>query len=1128
LESAGVEVWQDTARIRGGERWSRKIEEGLASCGALIAVLTQGALDSDNCRDEQLWALQAGKLVIPVMTGDGVLPPIYLTSRLWRRYPEQMAELLLDLAADSDAAPRKFHFATIPTPPQNHIPRADLVARLRDLVFAAPEGTNIAVTAVNGMGGIGKTVLAIDLCRDPAVRLTFPDGIAWITVGRESTTDVVARMGEIGLALGCDITSEAQYRARLRDKAALIVIDDVWDLTDVTPLLTETPNSRFLFTTRNVGVAKAASAREFAMELASEEEARDIMKRWAGRLSGVADQIIARCGNLPLAIAVIGAILRAASDEEWQDVLELLRNADISAIEELLPPGQKSFFQSQQVSVSSLTARMRERYLALAVVIEDVPTQLPVLQTLWGVSAGEARRTAKYFADRSLASWDEAIRLHDLQLDYIRANFPDQKALTLIHGAIRLSASAILRDPFQFVSQVVGRLLSHLDNPAIRGFTEQLASAAPSHWLRTLRCSLHPPGTALIRTLHGKGFYVAITPDGQRAASTCDIRTGVDMHGRIVDRESRSTSITIWDLASGRALVSIDSSAHCVSEVALSGDARRALYTTGEEYGSKGHGLRVWNTETGQETDLFEHCYEKPSSVAVSASGRIALSPDSVGWHLCLWDLDAARELRSFGQRWEEERHREAITCVAITPDGQLGLSGSRDSALKLWNLRTGDCLKTIYQRSRVNSVAVTENGQYALSAVEDGLYARSEVKHTVDLWNLETGALVLSLKGHSDVVNRAAMTPDGRRAVSASSDGTLKVWDLETGQETCTLTGHYNPVKDVAISADGHRIISASRDGALKVWNADTTCAAPLWRAHDACVNALAVSEDLKSVVSASSDGTVKLWDLETCTERQTFRGNYGSVYQVGIRSTINRMVSIAEDIRESTKTVVIWDLKSGQALKTYGCMGGVVAGSSGKSSPGGLLWNADGRLLLYGDLGCCAVSADGQRGVSANSETISLWDLKGFSRRIYGRGSLKVEEAPRRAPPKICDLVPRSEGTPVLVAMNPEGTLLLSGYYDGRLTMWDADAGREVCSWQGHSREVSALAVRADGRRAVSAAGDAVAVWDLQPTRLLSSFTCDAGEVTCCALIGDIVVIGDATGVVHFLSLEVPRGLT
>jgi WD40 repeat protein len=68
-------------------------------------------------------------------------------------------------------------------------------------------------------------------------------------------------------------------------------------------------------------------------------------------------------------------------------------------------------------------------------------------------------------------------------------------------------------------------------------------------------------------------------------------------------------------------------------------------------------------------------------------------------------------------------------------------------------------------------------------------------------------------------------VTPDGRLAVSASGDGTLKVWDLATGSEMRSLAGHTDPVKGVAVSENGKLAISASEDWTLKVWEVASGC---------------------------------------------------------------------------------------------------------------------------------------------------------------------------------------------------------------------------------------------------------------------------------------------------------------
>ena len=209
LREAGCEVWLDTANVRGGASWSKEIEEALNDCDVLVAVLTPASYVSEICRAEQMWALDEGKLVIPVMAVVGAPVPIHLKSRNWRRFPEQQAELLADIASESGVVrrtDRPLRYDTVPNLPQNYLVRAQHVAGLRDLVFTEGAGGNIAVTALAGMGGIGKTVLATALCRDLVVQRAFPDGIAWITMGREWDGDFVTRMREVARALGDDLS----------------------------------------------------------------------------------------------------------------------------------------------------------------------------------------------------------------------------------------------------------------------------------------------------------------------------------------------------------------------------------------------------------------------------------------------------------------------------------------------------------------------------------------------------------------------------------------------------------------------------------------------------------------------------------------------------------------------------------------------------------------------------------------------------------------------------------------------------------------------------------------------------------------------------------------------------------
>jgi hypothetical protein len=251
-----------------------------------------------------------------------------------------------------------------------------------------------------------------------------------------------------------------------------------------------------------------------------------VLANWCGRavaeLPPQASEVIHECGYLPLALAMIGAQLRGKREVLWNSVLDHLRHADLEKIKAQFPEPHTTLFRAIQISVDALDEVACQRYRALAVLLEDMAAAQQVQQCIWGVDESEAAETAEQFVALSLGQRDQpegSICLHDLQLDYVRAQFPDKEALDLIHGAMRLSSNVIANDASQFAPQMVGRLVSYQDMRALADFSKRVAEGAPKPWLRPLDPALHPPGTALVRTLSGHSSSVsavAASPDGQR------------------------------------------------------------------------------------------------------------------------------------------------------------------------------------------------------------------------------------------------------------------------------------------------------------------------------------------------------------------------------------------------------------------------------------------------------------------------------------------------------------------------------------------------------------------------------------------------------------------------------------
>ena len=261
------------------------------------------------------------------------------------------------------------------------------------------------------MGGIGKTVLAQALCHDEVVQQAFPDGIVWITIGKESAFDAVTRMREVGKALGDDLSryenelaAKNQYRNTIRKKAALIVVDDVWRSSDLEPLRAEdSPRSRLLFTTRDASIAAALGAREHVADLLTEEQSREALARWSR--TEITHSAPHRCPTHPRVRTPSAGAFHGRRDAARQagDLLEA-RSSTIC----VTPTSDKikaqfpdypytDVLRAIQVSVDSLDETSRARYLALAVLLEEMSAAPQLQQCIWGVDEIEATDTAEQF-----------------------------------------------------------------------------------------------------------------------------------------------------------------------------------------------------------------------------------------------------------------------------------------------------------------------------------------------------------------------------------------------------------------------------------------------------------------------------------------------------------------------------------------------------------------------------------------------------------------------------------------------------------------------------------------------------------------------------------------------------------
>ena len=265
---------------------------------------------------------------------------------------------------------------------------------LRPTVITSAKQT----AALQGMGGIGKSVLAAAFGRAISTRRAMEDGILWLTAGQDATKlTLLGNMQAVGTAFGdaeekyVDEVSARQHLPNvLADKVCLIILDDVWSMEQVEPFWNALgPRCRLLVTTRDGNLVTALGAEEHRVDVLSDDQALALLAEWSGQvretLADDARQVANQCGYLPLALALCGAMARDGTS--WPDLLDALRETDLTFIKARLPNYPfPNVLRALGVSVEMLGREdpaAVERYYELAVFPRKVVVPEAAVVTLW-------------------------------------------------------------------------------------------------------------------------------------------------------------------------------------------------------------------------------------------------------------------------------------------------------------------------------------------------------------------------------------------------------------------------------------------------------------------------------------------------------------------------------------------------------------------------------------------------------------------------------------------------------------------------------------------------------------------------------------------------------------------------
>ncbi len=332
----------------------------------------------------------------------------------------------------------------------------------------------------------------------------------------------------------------------------------------------------------------------------------------------------------------------------------------------------------------------------------------------------------------------------------------------------------------------------------------------------------------------------------------------------------------------------------------------------------------------------------------------------------------------------------------------------------------------------------------------------RAERMHRYRIGALEsTSPRLVQVWNHGAPVHIAGLSPDGRWALTAGSDNTVRLWNVLSGQPGATLV-HSTNITRAVFSGDSQRVLTVAWDNAVRIWDvASGALACPALR-HDSRVQCALISRDgrraftltngddprpgsLASRPAGLAAGEVRLWDAET-----------GQQLRAPLRrdNAIRDLVLSPDDQwlgATMGSSAIVWNLRHGNALvlTTNACQPLAPASPLPASDAGAteaVLPDFPGakttreQVPVEPEVIRLAFSPDSRQvlTVFANSSG-SIWSLAGGPRLPLRPSKKSIRNAMRSSPRLAC--------------FTPDGGRVLIADYELVIWAWDAHTGE----WEG-----------------------------------------------------------------------------
>ncbi len=310
-----------------------------------------------------------------------------------------------------------------------------------------------------------------------------------------------------------------------------------------------------------------------------------------------------------------------------------------------------------------------------------------------------------------------------------------------------------------------------------------------------------------------------------------------------------------------------------VHDIHFTSDGTRLLAVGGDEVRMVDYAvwLDLATGETVGRIDQFAQCYAVPADLSRFVLGDALQGRGWVGIASVQWTpLSGPVEWRKFPSKTQAAPPNfRDVVGLAFDPTGtRLAISHSRRAGVRSNPNRTA-CAVTVVDRDTGETVADVGTGDepatvmaFSVDGTQLAVTGGVDGNPDTQCYSLATGELRHSLGWPGTVTRCVRFLPENRFLVA--NGRCVYVWSLERGEELFTLSGHPKQVNAVALTPDGRRLLTASHDGSIRTWDANTGEPGGAFDWNIGAVTALAFAPDGLTCAAAGLNGKIVVWDVD------------------------------------------------------------------------------------------------------------------------------------------------------------------------------------------------------------------------------------------------------------------------